>query len=69
MTHVLLYDTLQTDQYDLLYDPCHLGVPSGVPKMISEPVTHSAQSVHLSSIEIGTTLIETEMSLHLTHVT
>jgi hypothetical protein len=33
---------------NILHDPRHLGVPSGVSKMISELTVHSLQSVHLS---------------------
>jgi dTDP-glucose pyrophosphorylase len=37
--------------------------------MISEPMVHSAQTVHLSCVEIDTILKQTEMSFHLTYVT
>jgi hypothetical protein len=42
------------DQNELPLDPCHLGVPSGVPKMISMAVANSAQTVHLSRAETNT---------------
>jgi hypothetical protein len=42
------------DQNELPLDTCHLGVPSGVPKMISMPMVYSAQTVHLSCAEINT---------------
>ena len=35
-------------------DPCHLGVPSGVSKMIVEPMVRSTQTVQLSCIKIST---------------
>jgi hypothetical protein len=44
------------DWHELPLDTRHLGVPSDVPKMISMPVLHSAQTVHPSSVEINTTL-------------
>jgi hypothetical protein len=42
---VLLRDVDATD---------HLGVPSGVPKIIPMPVVHSVHTVHLSCDEINT---------------
>jgi hypothetical protein len=45
---------LQMDQNEIPHDPCHLGVPSGVSKMISEPMVRSAQTVHWSCIKIST---------------
>jgi hypothetical protein len=41
------------DQSVLPLDPLLLEVPSGVPKMISEPIARSAQIVHLSCTEIN----------------
>jgi hypothetical protein len=32
---------------DIPLEPCHLGVPSGAPTMISEPMVHSVQTAHL----------------------
>jgi hypothetical protein len=43
---------LQMVQNELPLDTCHLGVPSGVPKMISMPVVHSAQIVHQSCVRL-----------------
>jgi hypothetical protein len=57
------------EQNELSLDTRHLGVPSGVSTMISMPVEHSAQTVHLSCAEINTISKRTEMSFHLTHVT
>jgi hypothetical protein len=42
------------DQNKLPLDPCHTGVPSGVFKMISEPIVRLAQTIHLSCVEINT---------------
>jgi hypothetical protein len=39
---------------ELPLEPCHLGVPSGVSKMISEPAVCSSQTVHLSCLKIST---------------
>jgi hypothetical protein len=36
------------DWNEILFEPRHLGVPSGVSKMISEPMSYLAQTVHLS---------------------
>jgi hypothetical protein len=46
------------DQNDLPPDTRHLKVPSGVPKMISMPMVHLAQTMHLSSVEINTIQID-----------
>jgi hypothetical protein len=37
-----------TYQNEILHDPCHLVVPLGASKMISEPTLRSAQIVHIS---------------------
>jgi hypothetical protein len=42
------------DQNELSLDTRQLRVPSGVPKMISMPVVHSAQNMHPSGTEINT---------------
>jgi hypothetical protein len=57
------------DRNELPLDTRDLGVPLGVPTMISIPVVHLAQTVHLSSAEINTISKWTETSFHLTHVT
>jgi hypothetical protein len=54
------------DQNELSLDPSHLGVPSGVSKMISEPIACSAQTVHQPCLEINTISKRTKMSFHLT---
>jgi hypothetical protein len=46
------YNYLQKDWNKLPLDPCHLAVQSGASKMISEPMIHLAQAVHVSCIEI-----------------
>jgi hypothetical protein len=53
---------LQMDWNELTLDPCHLGIPSGVPKTIFEPIGHLAQTMHLSCIKINTTSKQTKMS-------
>jgi hypothetical protein len=45
----------------LLLEPHHLGVPSGVLKMISEPMVHFAQTVHLSCTDTNTVSKQTKM--------
>jgi hypothetical protein len=45
---------LQMDQIEIPQDPCHLLVPSGVSKTISNPMVRSAQTVHLSCVKICT---------------
>jgi hypothetical protein len=45
---------LQIEQKEIPHDSCHLGVPSGASKMISEAVVCSSQTVHLSCIKIST---------------
>jgi hypothetical protein len=48
-------------QNEFPHDPHHVGVPFGVPKMISVPMVHSAQTVHLSSAEINTLQMDHNM--------
>jgi hypothetical protein len=60
---------LQMDQNEISHDPCHLGVPSGVFKIIFEVVVRSAQTVHLSCVKITTIFKRTESSFHLSLVT
>jgi hypothetical protein len=56
------------DQNELSVDPRHLGVPLVVLEMVSMPVVHSAQTMHLSCAEINTISKRIETSFHLTHV-
>jgi hypothetical protein len=57
------------DQNELPVDQCDLEVPSGVPKKIYMPIVHSAQTMHLSCVEINTISKRSEKSFHLTNVT
>ena len=45
---------LQTDRNEISHDPCHLGVPSGASKTISNPMVRSTQTAHLSCVKIST---------------
>jgi hypothetical protein len=45
---------VQTDWNELPIEPCHLGVPSGVSKAISEPMVYLAQSMPLSCTDTNT---------------
>jgi hypothetical protein len=45
---------LSTITSEIPHDPHHQGVPSGVSKIISEPMVPSTQTVHLSRIKIST---------------
>jgi hypothetical protein len=47
-------NSLQMDWNKLPLDPCHVGVQSGAPKMISKAIGCSVQTVHLSCVEINT---------------
>jgi hypothetical protein len=60
---------LQPDQNEIAHDPHHVAVPSGVSKMISEPMVHSGQTVNLSYTDTNIVSKRTEMSFHMTHVT
>jgi hypothetical protein len=60
---------LQTDQNELPLHPHHLGVLSGTPKMISEPIARLAKIVQQLCVEINTISERTKTSFHLTHAT
>jgi hypothetical protein len=62
------YHYLQMERSGIPHDPCQLGVPSGASKMISEPMVHSTQTVHLSCIKISTVSKQTELSLEPRHL-
>jgi hypothetical protein len=47
----------------IAHDPHHPGVPSGAPKLISKPMVHWTQTVHLSCVKISTTSEWTELLL------
>jgi hypothetical protein len=57
------------DQNNFPLDPCHIGVPSVAPKMISEPMAHSAEMLHLFCVEINTISKRTETIFHLIYTT
>jgi hypothetical protein len=63
------YVSRQTDQNEIPHDLGHLGVLSGVSKVIFEPVVRSAQTVHLSCVKNSTLSKRTETSIHLSLVT
>jgi hypothetical protein len=50
-------------------DPRHLGVASGASKMISEPMIHSVQTLHVSCVKVSTISKWTKMSFHLSLTT
>jgi hypothetical protein len=54
---------------EILLEPRHVGVPSGVSEMISEPIVRLAQTLHLSCIDTNSISEWTEMRFHMTHVT
>jgi hypothetical protein len=60
---------LQKDQKEILYDPRHLGVPSGVSKIISEAMLRLVQTVDLSCTETNNISKSTETRFYMTHVT
>jgi hypothetical protein len=53
---------------ELSLEPCHLGEPSGAPKMISEQMVRLAQIVHRSCTESNTISKKKEVRFHMTHV-
>jgi hypothetical protein len=68
LSYVKISTTSNIDQNKRPLEPLHLGVPSGASKMISEPVVHLAQIVHLSCTNANTVSKWTEMRYHMTHV-
>jgi hypothetical protein len=59
---------LQTNRDELPFYPRHLGVPSGVSKMISEPMVRLAQIMQLLCTETNTISKRIEMRFYMTHV-
>jgi hypothetical protein len=59
---------LQTESNEHPLEPRHLGVPSCVSRTISEPMVHSAQTMHLSCTDTKTISKWTETRFHMTHV-
>jgi hypothetical protein len=57
------------NQNEIPHDPLHLGVPSGVSKMIYDVVVCSAQTMRLSCVKTSTISKRTESSIHLSLVT
>jgi hypothetical protein len=53
----------------LSLEPHRLGVPSGVSKMISEPMVHLEQTVHQSCTDTKIVSKEKQVRIHMTHVT
>jgi hypothetical protein len=53
----------------LSVEPRHLGVASGVSKIISEPMVHLVQTLHLSCTKTNTVSKQTETRFHKTQVT
>jgi hypothetical protein len=56
--------TLQTDRNEILHDPGHPGVVSGVSKAIFEPVVRSTQTEHLPCIKNSTNSKRTKTNIH-----
>jgi hypothetical protein len=69
-TYLALTLTLSLmDQNVIPHDPRHLGVPSGVSKMISEPVVRLVQIVLLFCVKFRNISKQTESSIHSSLVT
>jgi hypothetical protein len=60
---------LQIERNEIPHDACHLGVPSGVSKMIFKPLVCLAQTVHQSCVKISTISKQTDSSFHFSLVT
>jgi hypothetical protein len=58
---------LQMDSNKLPLEPRHLGVSLDASKMISEPMVHSAQIVHLYCTDTDTVSKQTKTRFHMTH--
>jgi hypothetical protein len=57
------------DRNELLHEPRHLWVPSGVSKRISDPMERVAQTVHLSCTNANTVSKWTKIRFNMTHFT
>jgi hypothetical protein len=53
----------------LALEPHHLVVPSSASEIISEPMVHLAQAMHLSCTKTNTVSKRKEVRFHKTHVT
>jgi hypothetical protein len=63
------YQCLQMDWNEIPHDQCDIGDLSGASKMISDPMLHSTQTVHLSCVKISTISKQTKTSIHLSLIT
>jgi hypothetical protein len=59
----------QKDRNKILHDPCHLGVPSGASKSVSEAMVRLVQTVDLSCTDTNTISKRTKTRFYMTHVT
>jgi hypothetical protein len=57
------------DRNKILHDPRHLGVPSGVSKIIYEAMLRLVQTVDLSCTETNNISKSIETRFYMTHVT
>ena len=64
LTYVMVSTISKQTENELPLEPRHLGVPSGAPETISEPMVHSTQTKHLSCVKISTISKLTETSFH-----
>jgi hypothetical protein len=60
---------LQKDRNEILHNPRHLGVPSGVSKSVSEAMVHLVETVDLSCSDTNTVSKQTETRFYMTHIT
>jgi hypothetical protein len=60
---------LQKDQNEILHDPRHQGVPSGVYKTVSEAMVRLVQTVVLFCTDANTICKRTETRFYMTHIT
>ena len=56
------------ERSEILHDPSHLWVPSGVSKMIFEPMVRSTQTVQVSCVKISMISEWGELSLEPRHL-
>ena len=54
---------------ELPLEPRHLLVPSSASKMISKPMVHLVQTMHISCIDTNNVSKQKEARFHMTHVT
>jgi hypothetical protein len=59
---------LQMDRKKLALEHCHLGVPSGASKIISEPILRLVQTVYLCCTDTKTVSKQIETRFHMTHI-